>query len=151
MGKGTFGDGLWRPRAGGRSRRRRVWRNSGDERGKTSEVVEGKKTWVRGKLTVGIRRRVSVSFGRVGAPTMRGIRQVIGIRQVSNPHRIHCRERRVDDGWQCAKMRGNGADSRRTGVARREFGALDSGRVTMVTNEAGRGIGKAGEGGVPGR
>ena len=46
-----------------------------------------------------------------GAPRMRGIRQVIGIRQVSNPHRIHRRERRVDDGWQCAKVRGNGADS----------------------------------------
>ena len=76
---------------------------------------------------------------------------MIEIRQVSNPHRIHRHERRVNDGWQCAKVRGNGAESRRTGVAWREFEALDSGRVTMVTREEGRGIGKAGEGGVSGR
>ena len=36
-----------------------------------------------------------------------GIRQVFGIRQVSNLHRIHRRERRVEDGWRRAKVRRN--------------------------------------------
>ena len=37
-----------------------------------------------------------------------GIRQVFGIRQVSNPHRIHRRERRLEAGWRRAKVRRNG-------------------------------------------